>query len=325
MSETLEAPIVQAISPDHGPSKEDTEMIQILVSHGADVNRRMGNHHFSPISGDTPLLFAVKHGKYKIAEFLLYKGAEPITADRETGQTSIMYASRAANYGLVKLLIEHGADVRISSSLGTPIQALTYRRVDGPPETIENLAMICRLLLDSGADVNANQTMTCEMTALQGAIDCGTQELIDILLEAGANIHTPAYWYEGKTALQGAVSTGNFKLVKRLVEMGVDVNAPPAAVGGATALQYAAIAGHINMAMFLLEHGASIKAPKSSRGELTALQGASRYGRLDMIHLLLENDQDVDTVEERCRDSAGIAEKEGFMEISNVLREYKRP
>ncbi|RBR23071.1 uncharacterized protein FIESC28_04066 [Fusarium coffeatum] len=325
MSRELESPIEQAISPGHGPSEEDTETIQMLVSHGADINCRMGHIYSSVMSGDTPLLFAVKQGKYKIAELLLHKGAEPNAVDIQTGQTSIIYASRAANYGLVRLLIENGADVKNPSSWGTPIQALTDHRIYVAPEVIRNLARICRLLLDSGADVNANTTIDCSMTALQTAIVRGIQELIEIFLREGANIDAPAFRNGGRTALQAAASTVNFKLVKRLVEMGADINAPPAKEGGATTLQYAAMSGHVNMAIFLLEHGASVNAQGSLLAGVTALQGASEYGRLDMVHLLVENDQDPDTIEERCRDAANISEKKGFTQTAEFLRGYKRP
>jgi ankyrin repeat protein len=298
-------------------------MVELLVSHGAQINCSVESYVSLFLQSSTPLILALKEGRYKIADLLLRKGANPNAAD-ETNKTAIMYASLAAQYCLVESLLEHGADAKSSSHWGSPVQALARHRPDSASD-IQNLIRTCRLLLDSGGDVNATPSGPSRMTALQLAIDCGTQELVEIFLEADANIHAPAFLVEGKTALQAAASTGNFKLVKRLVEMGADVNASPAETGGATALQYAAYSGHVNMAIFLLENGAAINALGSLSRGLTALQGASKHGRLDMIHLLLENDQDPDTVEERCRNSAVIAEKEGFMEISKFLRGYKRP
>ena len=314
----LEAPIEQAISPRHGRWEEDTDIVELLVQYGAQIN-------FAMDEGSTPLLLSLEKGKYKIAEFLVTQGADTEATDAGTSRTPIIFASLAANYSLVNSLIRHGASPKASSAWGSPIQALIYNIPGDTPEAMENLVRTCRLLLNSGADVNGDPTDHCNMTALQMAIDFGNQELVEIFLKEGANIHAPAFWRGGRTALQAAASTGNFKLVKRLVEMGADVNAPPPELGGATALHYAAASGHVNTVIFLLEHGASINAPGSSKEGFTALQGASEYGRLDMIHLLLENDHDPDTVEKRCRESADIAKEEGFTQIVEFLRGYKRP
>jgi len=322
MTSKVELPIEQAISPGHRQWEDRTEMVELLVSHGAQINCYIGAADSPSLLTTTPLIRALKEGKYKIADVLVRKGANPNAAD-ETNKPAIIYASLAAQYCLVESLLEHGANANGSSDWGSPVQALACHRTESASD-MQALIRTCRLLLDSGGDVNADPTKYCTMTALQGAIGHGTQELVEIFLEADANIHAPAFSYRGKTALQAAASTRNFKLVKRLVEMGADVNAPPAETGGATALQYAAICGYVNMAIFLLEHGASIKAPGSLKEGCTALQGASNNGRLDMIHLLLENDQDPDTVEERCRNSAGFAEEQGFTQIAEFLRGYKR-
>ncbi|KAH7191915.1 ankyrin repeat-containing domain protein [Fusarium flagelliforme] len=313
----LELPIRQAIAPGHGPWEEDTEMVELLVSHGAQIN-------CSANGKNSPLILALEEKKYKIAEFLLHKGANPNVVDN-IGNPAIAYALRNANYSLVETFINHGTDATKSSpSWGSPILALaTHGRRDGLNE-MQDLAKTCQLLLSSGADVNAEPTSLSKMTALQISVFGDIPVLVDMFIEAGADIHAPAFQDYGYTALQAAAFTRNFKLAKRLVEMGVDINAPPAEWGGSTAFEYAAISGHINMATFLLEHGASIN-PAWSRVGLTALEGASQNGRLNMIHFLLKNDQDPDTVEERCQDSARLAEDEGFTRIATFLREYRRP
>jgi ankyrin repeat protein len=59
---------------------------------------------------------------------------------------------------------------------------------------------------------------------------CGNTELIRILLETGANVNAPPAEGDDRTSLQAASECGKIELVKILLEAGADVNAPPAEI-----------------------------------------------------------------------------------------------
>ena len=87
-------------------------VLQVLLEGGADPNRPF------PIDGNTPLLqMALGEGERPKSEYvqavaaLLGHGANPCLAHARTGETPLMIAALDLNIDLVRLLLEHGADV----------------------------------------------------------------------------------------------------------------------------------------------------------------------------------------------------------------------
>ena len=66
-------------------------------------------------SGRTPLQFASRINKIRIAELLLQNGANPNIKNRRTGWTSLHEANKTP---MAKLLLDHGADPTITNSKG---------------------------------------------------------------------------------------------------------------------------------------------------------------------------------------------------------------
>ena len=84
------------------------EVMKVLLEHGANPNL--------PFDGDrTALLEALRSDdvddKAALLTVLLEHEADPNKADPETGETPLMIAALAVEVDLVKLLLEHGADV----------------------------------------------------------------------------------------------------------------------------------------------------------------------------------------------------------------------
>ena len=84
------------------------EVMTVLLEHGADPNL--------PFDGDsTVLLEALRsddmYDKAALLTVLLEHEADPNKADPDTGETPLMIAALAVEIDLVKLLLEHGADV----------------------------------------------------------------------------------------------------------------------------------------------------------------------------------------------------------------------
>ena len=123
-----------------------------------------------------------------------------------TGQTPFLRAALSGDTTTMKLLVQHGADPNLPTLAGTtPLMAAagvnwtvqqTY--TESPQARIDAV----NLCLELGADVNAANSMG--LTALLGAANRGSNEIIEILVKRGARLdikdkegRTPLRWAEG--------------------------------------------------------------------------------------------------------------------------------
>ncbi|KAI1533400.1 fibronectin type 3 and ankyrin repeat domain protein 1, partial [Pyrenophora tritici-repentis] len=88
---------------------------------------------------------------------------------------------------------------------------------------------ITRLLLDAGADVNAQGGRYGN--ALQAASDGGHEQVVKTLLDAGADVNAQGGYFGN--ALQAASFRGHKQVVKMLLDAGADVNAQGGEYGNA--------------------------------------------------------------------------------------------
>ena len=155
---------------------------------------------------------------------LLAKGADPNVRTKEappirrtflrttgtlewvdfTGMTPFLFAARAGDVTVMRLLLEHKADPHIATFAGTtPLMAAagvnwvfdqTYD--EGPAKLLEAV----KLCHELGMDVNAVNSMG--LTALMGAANRGSDEIITFLVEKGARLDPKDN--EGRSALTWA-------------------------------------------------------------------------------------------------------------------------
>jgi ankyrin repeat protein len=100
-------------TPLHKASIGRTEIAELLVAKGANVNARENN-------GITPLHIAAERGNREIVELLISRGAD-INARRKNGKTPLHQASENGYTQIAELLIAKGADVNAGSDEGTPL------------------------------------------------------------------------------------------------------------------------------------------------------------------------------------------------------------
>ena len=144
---------------------DDLEYIKLLLANGADVNARMID------SSETRTVFT--------NQWL-----------DERGATAFLRASQSGDLQLMKLLLEHGADPKITTNLNVTalqvaagigwVEGITSER--SKEETVEAV----RLLLDLGLDPNA-QALTGRV-ALHGAGHKGATEVVKLLVSRGAKM-----------------------------------------------------------------------------------------------------------------------------------------
>ncbi|ENH68788.1 hypothetical protein FOC1_g10014576 [Fusarium oxysporum f. sp. cubense race 1] len=285
----------------------DTELAKLLVRAGANVN--------TTSTGYSALQLAIASNNVELAKLFVQQGAD-IDASA-LGETALQTAANVGNLELVKYLIDNGADIN-AKAFNYRATALQYASMNGSIDMV-------KLLVDNGASVNTEPAPGYAATALQLAVKQNrTQEAI-YLIENGASLEVLSSSPEKTTLLQLAAKQGNHRIVVCMVDNGATADEAPPTERGATALQFATINGNIKMAVFLIENGARVTAKGAEIDGRTALEGAAEHGRLDMVHLLLDNDEEPDTIEERCCNAAEFAETKHHDVIARILRNYKRP
>lgn len=151
--------------------KADTNMIELLISQGADIN--LINAH-----GMSALHCAASQKKIGIIKLLLSKGAGINIQDERVKQTPLNLVSERDNEEVVKVLIENGADVNVKNIYGqTPL----FRAVGFYGN--ENIAEI---LISKGSEVNIQDNLG--FSPLHHAVMAGQSESMELLIKKDADV-----------------------------------------------------------------------------------------------------------------------------------------
>lgn len=140
--------------------RNQPDMVELLVHHGADINRRDRIHESSPLD-----LASEEPERLPCLQRLLDLGAEVNAADKH-GKTALLHALASSdgvqihNTESIRLLLEGGADVKVTTKDGdtvfTCIIFLLGETVGGDQEEARMINRFCfqvtRLLLAHGAD-----------------------------------------------------------------------------------------------------------------------------------------------------------------------------
>ena len=236
-------------------------MLNLLIAGGADVKLRDKN-------GLTALGWAA-HSK-ESAKVLLEAGAD-VNAKSNLGGTPLLIAAAyPGNTGLLRLMLEKGANIHISVSGST---ALTLAAFTGDVQGVA-------FLLDHGAD--PNPPGPGGHSALHLAVMRGDRPMVKRLLDAGAKV-------EMRTSLDEDILErygfwNDPELVRMLLARGID---PARKDGrGHNAILFAASSDTVTPEVFsmLLKGGAPTDA-RTAYGD-GALQAAQRRGDANIAKLL---------------------------------------
>ena len=293
------------------------EIVRVLLDHGAKADA--GNE-----DGETALSL-VSRGEYhpqsngvRIVQSLLERGAD-VNGQPKAFWTPLNWASFRGRLDIVRVLLDRGATLVTKKNFRTALHAVS----GGEYESQEDGARIAQLLLDRGADVNA-QNIYHETPLLLAAIS-GKPELARVLLDHGAKVTETQY---GRTPLH-AIPRGNYdsqdgiRLVQLLVERGADVGAPDQ--DHDTALHSACLFGKLDIARELLDHGATVTA-KNDRGETplhATSQGESEsQDGVHLAQLLLERGADVGAPDNENTTPLHFACRNGKLDIARLLLKH---
>lgn len=224
--------------------------------------------------------------------------------------TGLHRASRAGHVGVVRLLVQRGAN--IEAEAGSRKTPLMLAASNGKDEVVRELLLLGaetlpKMVYEESALFQAikNDHKACIRAILESPPECdiwhnhGAQELdkacrlgdpalIGMLLERGAKFKMQELGATlrdtGIDHLYRASRSNRADVVLVLLEAGVDVNGVSS---GGTPLLAAAKAGYVDMVRLLIEHGARLNF--KGRSSHTPLEKAQKHGNLEVVHILKES------------------------------------
>ncbi|TGJ79046.1 hypothetical protein E0Z10_g9716 [Xylaria hypoxylon] len=216
-------------------------VIRLLLraSDGAAVDSDSPDRH----NRRTPLRFAVENGHKAAVKLLL--ATETVDIDSKSSapeETCLTVAAKGGDEEMVGLLLEYGADARISGHCGqTPLFLATKH----------GHTAVVRCLLEAGIDVDTRDEQG--WSPLMLAARSGYDELVRFLIEKNANIETSDEAW-GRTALVWAAGEGHLCIVRFLRDRGANVTSTDKY--GRTPVKWAMEQQHIEVAWALLDPNA---------------------------------------------------------------------
>lgn len=305
--------------------KGQTEIVDLLLKKGADINARDRTNNAPLSQGNSALILAAAMNHLDTVQLLLAQAKKPDVLLREReGKTAFWFAVENENPEMVKLLYSHGSKVNLPDKMGASVLTATvlHKKYD-----------VLDFLVSKGADINKadnngstplmtaisfknkNQAVvvkylekfltfkpslnhvTGDYSALHVATQIGFVEAIGLLLDHGANINllSPA---NGRTALYVAAMSKNIAAAKYLMSRGAKMEVQDKA--GYAPLTAAVIVADPEMVQVLIEGGAVINT-RSSASNLTPLVMAAgnpdpfkHKSYIKILNILLDNKADID-------------------------------
>ena len=236
-------------------------------------------------------------------------------------------AARRADWGVVRALVEQGADVTARQGDGaTALHWAAYW----------NEVELAGLLLEAGADVNAATDLG--VTPLWAAAENASAAMTRRLLDAGADPSVPLL--SGETPLMTAARVGAAEVAGLLLDAGADADAT--AGRSQTALMWAVSQRHPAVVEVLLGHGADVAARTDTwtevvkttpepwnpeyvteipQGGYTPLLFAARVGDLASARLLVAAGADVNDQPPYGTSATVVAAHSGHGDVAAFLLE----
>lgn len=227
-------------------------VVELLVSHGADVNARNRR-------AVTPLMEAADTGDFKASEFLL-KHLASINQGDDEGRTALSLAAYRSFGDIVDLLLKNGADKEARDKRGrTALMNAIAAVFSSPPGSAarasaeKERSSIVRMLLERGANVNVVDKEG--WTPLTLAAERSASELVVTLLRHRAGVDVRVATLGNETPLMIAIRRNDPATVKALLAAKPDLSITNGQ--GRTALDYARGYQDDEMVKILEKAGAS--------------------------------------------------------------------
>ncbi|GBG23794.1 Ankyrin repeat domain-containing protein 50 [Hondaea fermentalgiana] len=233
-----------------GEEEQSQEMIELFLDHGGGNVDDVDRDEF------TALKYACLRGQYKLAKFLIERGAEISFDPDGTDYTSpLIIACEQSHESIVELLLDHGAHTDAPYGRDTPLMI-----------TCENGAMVSFKKLLTCDDVCIDEQNRDGCTALMIACANGHLEMVKLLLKRGAEVDMQDH--KGRRAL---AYSANEACIQCLLEHSVRLG--PRAISDEELLGIVSSRGCTSMVKELLEKGVNVNC--KDRGGFTPLMRAA--------------------------------------------------
>jgi ankyrin repeat protein len=313
----------------HSASYQGTpEVVGTLLNHDVKLNAK--NHWGETVLHVVSRGRQVSQDRVRVAKLLLERGAN-VNARCKDRQTPLHVASYFENVEIVRLLLDHGAD--LDAATGDwgekPLHKVSY----GKYRSLEDGAHVAQLLLDRGTDMNTR--CKDQQTPLHLASYFGNVEIVRLLLNRGADLeaavgdlgekplHRVSYGEyrsqedgvhvaqllldrgadvntrrnDHQTPLHIASNYGNVEIVRLLLDRGADLEAAGGNMGEkplhrVSYGEYRSLEDGVRVAQLLLDRGTDVNTRR--KDDWTPLHLASHHGNVEIVRLLLDRGADLE-------------------------------
>jgi len=275
----------------------DTELVKILLDAGAIVN---------PGSGESPLVSALDCGNVEVVNLLVSAGADVnfITGDENYSSTPLITAiyceagiTDGAIISMVRTLLLAGADPQAGSiyegEIETPLEAAMTRK------SIE----LIQLLLDHGARINEGslvRAVRCDVEIVKLLLNSGGQVTESVIETAVKTDSAMTFSLLEATkdrmkslcqtaALITSIEYGKMALIQELIAAGAELSKSSKLKD---AIVQVIKTGNMEVLNFLLDENSEFRT-LSLESLDTGLQTAIRNSRNDIVELLLRTGANV--------------------------------
>jgi ankyrin len=303
----------------------NVEIVRLLLDHGADLEAAWGDLGGKPLHRVSCREYRSQEDGVRVAQLLLDRGAY-VNTRRKDHQTPLHVASSFGNVEIVRLLLDHGADLEAAWGElgGKPLHQVSFREYRSQEDGVR----VAQLLLDHGADVDTRRKD--HQTPLHVASSFGNVEIVRLLLDNGADIG--AAWGDLGGKPLHRVSCREYKspedgvrVAQLLLDRGADVNTRR--TDNQTPLHVASYLGNVEIVRLLLGHGADLEAAWGDLGgkplhQVSCGDYRSQEDGVRVAQLLLDHGADVDTRRKDHQTPLHVASSFGNVEIARLLLDH---
>lgn len=265
------------------------------------------------LDNHAPLWHACVGGHLRAAQCLLKTGSVLVDRIDSLGLSPLHWAAALNEDKILKLLVQHGAELDRKSRMGLTAQMFAHLfAAESVKEVLKDL--VSGTNQDTVDDSSENEDLQDE-TGVRRLLD--SDGVIKTKLRKIQRRRQISDRANCRAALHLAARSGNVQMARAQLSHGASLN--PRSQTLASTLRLAAEYGHTELVRLLLEHVADVNV-QDTTGQ-TALHASARFGHPVIAQLLLENGADVN-LGRKNGTAVYCAAAHGQGEVVNILRRH---